>query len=118
METHDPDPTSGETDPWTAFHDEFGELGRKIRETYRRVSDEDGPDEDEIRDAFGTLAGAWDQVAGSVSAALQDPEVRQRVKDAASAFATAVGRTISDLGTELREEETWKPASGLLDEEE
>lgn len=104
VETHDQDPTTnGERDPWSTFHDEFGDLGERIKETYRKVASEDGPSEEEIKEAFGTLIGAWDQVAGSVSTALQDPEVRARLKTAASSFATAVGTTISELGDELRE---------------
>lgn len=94
------------------------ELGDQLKGTYRKVADDDGPSEDEIRDAFGTLAGAWSQVAGSVSEALQDPEVKQRLKDAGSAFAAAVGRTITDLGTELRDPENWSPTSPDLSEEE
>lgn len=104
VETHDQDPTTnGERDPWSTFHDEFGDLGQRIKETYRKVASEDGPTEEEIKEAFGTLIGAWDQVAGSVSTALQDPEVRARLKAAATSFATAVGTTISELGDELRE---------------
>ena len=120
VETHDKDPTSEPgRDPWTTFHDEFSELGDQLKDTYRKAASEDGPSEAEIKDAFGTLASAWNQVAGSVSAALQDPEVRQRLKDAGSAFATAVGNTIAELGTELRENEMWKATRpGSSDEEE
>lgn len=112
VETHDNDPTSESAeDPWTTFQDEFNELGDQLKDTYRRVAPEDGPSEDDIKDAFSTLAGAWSQVAGSVSSALQDPEVRQRLKDAGSAFATAVGRTISELGNELADDDRWKAPS-------
>lgn len=104
VETHDQNPTTnGQRDPWSTFHDEFGDLGEKLKETYRNVASEAGPSEEEIREAFGTLIGAWDQVAGSVSTALQDPEVRARLKAAASSFATAVGNTIGELGDELLE---------------
>lgn len=112
VETHEPDPRDGAgTDPWTRFNDEFGALGNRLRDTYRKVASEGGPTEEEIKEAVGTLAGAWNQVAGSVSSALQDPEVRERIKEAAGAFAAAVGRTISDLGSELRDRDTWRPSS-------
>ncbi|HEU4895268.1 MAG TPA: hypothetical protein VFT85_05485 [Acidimicrobiia bacterium] len=115
METHDQDPTTDEErDPWTAFHREFGGLGERLRDTYRKVSDGDGPSEQEIKDAFGTLLGAWDQVAESVSAALQDPEIRQRLKTATASLATAVGVTISELGSELRPERS--PDDGYADD--
>lgn len=118
METHEHDPTADEpTDPWTTFQEEFHELGDQLKDTYRKVTSEEGPSESEIKDAFGTLASAWSRVADSVSSALQDPVVRQRLKDAGSAFATAVGRTISDLGDELRDSDTWKPTPPGNEEE-
>jgi hypothetical protein len=119
VETHDNDPTSdSETDPWTTFQQEWTELGDQLRDTYRRVANEEGPTEQEIKEAIGTLTGAWNQVAGSISEALHDPEVRQRLREAGSAFANAVGRTISDLGTELRDSDVWQPTSPDGTEEE
>ena len=121
VETHENDPTTeGGRDPWSEFHEEFGGLGDRLKETYRRVSSEDGPSEEEIKEAVGTLIGAWDQVAESVSTALQDPEVRERLKAAASSFATAVGNTISELGTELKDEgwHATTPNGSGSDEEE
>jgi hypothetical protein len=66
------------------------------------MADQRGPSEDEIRGAFATLVGAWGQVANSVGGALRDPEVREHLMQAASAFATAIGATLSELGTELQ----------------
>jgi hypothetical protein len=110
VETHEIDPTRDEDgDPWSTFHDEFGGLGERIKDTYRRVATEGGPSEEEIKDAFGTLLGAWDRVAESVSTALQDPDVRQKLKAAAGSFVTAVGTTIGELATDLVESERWKP---------
>lgn len=104
VETHEHDPTTEEpVDPWRNVHEEFGGLGQRLKDTYKKVAAEGGPTEEEIKDAFGTLLGAWDQVATSVTSALQDPEVRDKLKDAASSFASALGATISDLGSELRD---------------
>lgn len=105
METHDSDPTTEhDTDPWDQVSGEFGELRERLINTYREAADNRGPSDDELKDAFATLAGAWSQVATSVTSALKDPEVRDQLKSAASSFASAVGRTISDLGTELKDE--------------
>jgi hypothetical protein len=110
VETHEKDPTAeSHTDPWNEFHAEFGGLGQRLKDTYRQVASEGGPSEDEIKDAFGTLISAWDQVAESVTTALEDPEVRDRLKAAASSFATAVGNTISELGSELKDAQKWAP---------
>jgi hypothetical protein len=102
VETHDTDPTADESpDPWDSLRTELRALGETIKDTYRRVSADGGPSEEEIRQAFSTLLGAWDQVAESVGSALRDPEIQQRLRTAASSLATAVGNTISELGTEL-----------------
>lgn len=103
METHDHDPTTGEpTDPWDDVTSEFGSLGDRLKETYRKVASDRGPSEEEIKGAFATLLGAWDQVAESVTAALQDPETRSHLKEAASSFASALGETMSGLGDEIK----------------
>lgn len=116
METHDHDPTTGhdgEADPWDAVAGELGDLKERLADTYRKVSNGDGPTEDEIRQAFATLAGAWDQVAESVTTALKDPEVRLKLKTAAATFASALGTTVTELGAELRD----RPSSGSSEEQ-
>jgi len=112
VEKHDNDPTRDQPrDPWNTFHDELGGLGERVKDIYRRVAPEGEPSEMEIKDAIGTLLGAWDRVAESVSTALQDPEVRRKLKAAAGSFAAAVGTTISELAPELTESERWRPTT-------
>jgi hypothetical protein len=112
VETHDSDPTSNrDTDPWDGVSDDFGALREQLKETYRKVARNGGPTDDEIKQAFATLAAAWDQVAESMSTALKDPEVREQLKETASSFATALGTTITEFGEELRK-------TDLLGEEE
>ena len=96
------DPTE---DPWDNVGLEFKKLGGRLRDAYGRAADGAGPTEEEVRDAFAVLARAWSQVAGSVGEALKDPEVRDILRSAASSLATALGSTISDLGTELARDE-------------
>ena len=81
---------------------DFGGISRRIRYTYSKVADDRGPTEEEIKTAFATLAGAWDQVAESVTTALRDPAIREQLKDAAGSIASAIGSTVTDLGSELR----------------
>ena len=100
------------------MHAEFGDLGRRIKETYRRVASVGGPSEEEIKDAFGILMGAWDQVAESVTTALRDPDVREHLKGTASSLASALGKTITELGTELRDQDRRSNAAGTAGEEE
>ena len=102
VETHQPDPTSNESvDPWETASSDFSSLGDRLRDTYRRVASEGGPSEDELKNAFATLLGAWEQVAASLSTALNDPDTRAHLKRAAGSFAAALGATITDLGSEF-----------------
>jgi hypothetical protein len=102
VEVHDIDPTTDpRDDPWDEVTNRFGELGHRLKSTYRKVADEQGPTEDEIREALSTLGGAWDQIAGSVSEILRDPETRDGLKRAAGSLASALGSTLSDLSTEF-----------------
>ena len=112
METRDTDPTRDPTnDPWDEVTNRFGELGHRLTSTYRKVADEQGPTEDEIKEAFSTLAGAWDQIAGSVSDILRDPEARDGLKRAAGSLASALGSTLSDLSSEVGAERSNPGAS-------
>lgn len=103
METHDSDPTTNRNDdPWKEVSSDISVLREQLKDTYRNVAQNGGPSDEEIKAAFSTLAAAWDQVAESMSTALKDPEVREQLKETASAFATALGATMSEFGEELR----------------
>jgi hypothetical protein len=84
-------------DPWGDLTDDVVRLTEKLKSAYRRLADEEGPSEAEIRQALATLAGAWSQIARSVGAALEDDEVRTSFRQAASSLATAVGYSFSEL---------------------
>ncbi len=96
--------------------DDFGGLGQQLKDTYRKVAKDRGPSDDDIKQAFSTLAGAWSQVAESVSTVLTDPDIRQQLKEAASSLATALGVTITELGSELKKARS--SATPQEDEEE
>jgi hypothetical protein len=110
VETHQPDPTSnGETDPWDAASLEWSSLKDRLWRTYRQAASDGGPTEEEIKKALATLAGAWDQVAASFSAALSDPDTRTSLKRAAGSFAAALGATVSGLGEDIRRRDDANP---------
>ncbi|CAN5775885.1 hypothetical protein BH23ACT5_BH23ACT5_20250 [soil metagenome] len=88
-----------EHEPWSDLTDELNALTDKVRVTYRRLADESGPTEEEIHQALGTLAGAWQQVAGSVTEAVADPEVRTHLKRAGSSFLSAVVAGLGELAS-------------------
>ena len=85
-------------------------MGDKLREQYKELVGDEGPSEDQVRDALKTLGTAVQSVVESVGAALRDPEVRSQVKEAAAGFASAVGQTFNDLGDEIRKAPDTSPA--------
>jgi hypothetical protein len=102
VETHQPDPTSEERpDPWVRVSSELSALRDRIKDTYQSVASGSGPTAEEIKTAFATLAGAWDQIAESATTALDDPETRAHLKQAAGSLAAALGETVSRLGDEF-----------------
>jgi hypothetical protein len=85
---------------------EWAALKERLRRTYTNLASEDGPSEEEIRAALATLAGAWDQVASSFTAAMSHPETRAQLKKAAGSLAAALGATVSGLGREFDRNDT------------
>ncbi|CAN5803775.1 MAG: hypothetical protein ACR2NT_13675 [Acidimicrobiia bacterium] len=103
METHNTDPIDpSEPDPWERLGDQFASLREKLKDTYRQQSADEGPSEDDVKNAFRTLGKAWDRLADAVGTAVKDESVRQQVKGAATGFFEAVGSAFSQLGSELR----------------
>ncbi len=77
-------------------------LGSKLRTRYREIVGEDGPAEEDVRQAFTTIGTAAQSLVDSISESMRDPEVRDQVKEATSTFFSAIGKTLSQLGDELR----------------
>jgi hypothetical protein len=110
VETHDTDPIDRpNTDPWEKLGDQFAALREKLKDTYRQQAADEGPSENEVKDAFRTLGRAWDRLADAVGSAVKDEDVRRQAKDAATGFFEAVGSAFSQLGSELRRE---RPSEG------
>lgn len=74
----------------------------ELKARYRAVADDDSPSEDEVKDALTTLGHAAQRLFDSFGDAARDPEMRDRLKGVATSFVSALGKTFSDLGDELR----------------
>jgi hypothetical protein len=108
VDTHDNDPREDADreealgDPWRQASEQFSVLGSKLRTRYREIVGDDGPAEEEVRQAFTTIGSAAQSLADSIGESMRDPEVRDQVKQATSTFFSAIGKTLSQLGDELR----------------
>lgn len=106
MDTHDEDPRGEDpSDPWQQATEQFSSLGSTLRERYTEIVGDDGPAEDDVRDAIKTIGTAAQSMFESISASMRDPAVRDQVKEASATFFSAIGRTLGELGDELRKPE-------------
>lgn len=106
METHDNDPRGeNPTDPWQQATEQFSSLGSKLRDRYTEIVGDDGPAEDDVREAIKTIGTAAQSMFESLGASMRDPEVRDQVKEASASFFSAIGRTLGELGEELQKPE-------------
>jgi len=108
VETHDNDPrddayAGGASDEaWRQASEHFTALGSKLRNRYQEIVGDDGPAEEDVREAFTTIGTAAQSLVDSIGESMRDPEVREQLKDATSTFFSAIGKTLSQLGDELR----------------
>jgi hypothetical protein len=100
VEQHETDPTTD--DPWATAGDRWAGIGDGLRRRYRDMVGDDGPSEDDVREALQTLGNAARSLADSIGVAMRDPDVRRQVKDAAASLVAALGTTFDELAVELR----------------
>jgi hypothetical protein len=108
VDTHDNDPrdddfAGGASDEaWRQASEHFTALGSKLRNRYQEIVGDDGPAEEDVREAFVTIGTAAQSLVDSIGESMRDPEVREQLKDATSTFFSAIGKTLTQLGDELR----------------
>jgi polysaccharide deacetylase 2 family uncharacterized protein YibQ len=85
-----------------AAGDRWAGIGDGLRRRYRDMVGDDGPSEDDVREALQTLGNAARSLADSIGVAMRDPDVRRQVKDAAASLVAALGTTFDELAVELR----------------
>ena len=103
VDSHETDPKQDQTgDPWKHVGERWAGIRDELRSKYRDVAGEDGPSEDQVREALNTLGGAAQRLVESVGDAARDPEMRGKLKEVAASLVTALGRTFEDLGDELK----------------
>lgn len=82
--------------------DRWAAVSSAVRNRYRQVVGNDGPADEDVRQALVTIGDAVKAVVVSINGALQEPSTREHLKKVTSSIASAVGATLADLGDELR----------------
>jgi len=84
---------------WTQFESDIQKLAGELKRHYRKGADD--KETAELNESLEELRKAAASVFKSIEAATKDPDVRQRTKETARSFGTAVAETFRDLSEEI-----------------
>jgi hypothetical protein len=95
---------------WEEVERHVSDLGRKVRDHYRKLDTGTGTEGGEVAraerqrlgDALRSLTDQLDQAFTAVGDALRDPEAQQSLNRAVKSFGSAVSSTLSDASDEVR----------------
>ncbi|MCU0267659.1 MAG: hypothetical protein MUF83_03320 [Acidimicrobiales bacterium] len=88
-----------EREAWDDVDQRVSELGQRLRQHFGGSGDDERGAA--MREAVRALTAALDRVGASISAAANDPEVRDAARDATTALGRAVGATLDELGRQI-----------------
>ena len=84
---------------WDRFEADIKDLAGELKRHYRGAADD--RQTVELNESLEQLRKAADAVFRSLDTATKDPEVRQRTKQTARSFGSAVAETFRDLSDEI-----------------
>ena len=89
----------GANKAWDRFESDIQGLAGELKRHYRSVGD--GSESRAINQSLDQLKQAAETVFKSLENATRDPDVRDRTKQTARSFGTAVAETFRDLSDEI-----------------
>jgi len=84
---------------WDRFEADIKDLAGELKRHYRGAADD--RQTAELNESLEQLRRAADAVFRSLDTATKDPEVRERTKQTARSFGSAVAETFRDLSDEI-----------------
>jgi len=84
---------------WDRFESDIKDLAGELKRHYRGAADD--RQTAELNESLEQLRKAADAVFRSFDTATKDPEVRERTKQTARSFGSAVAETFRDLSDEI-----------------
>ncbi len=85
---------------WNRFESDIQGLAGELRRHYRSAAD-DKEDTAEMNRSLEQMRKAAESVFKSLETTTRDPEVREKTKQAARSFGSAVAETFRDLSEEI-----------------
>jgi len=92
-------PSNETRQAWDRFESDIQGLAGELKRQYRDSSDEQR--KAELNRSLEQLRQAAESVFRSFETASKDPEVREKTKQTARSFGSALGETFRDLGDEI-----------------
>jgi len=84
---------------WDRFETDIKDLSGELKRNYRSAGDQ--RQNAELNESLEQLRKAADAVFRSLDTATKDPQVRERTKQTAKSFGSAVAETFRDLSDEI-----------------
>jgi len=84
---------------WDRFESDVKDLAGELKRHYKKAGDE--RQTAELNESLEQLRRAADSVFRSLETATKDPEVRDRTKQTARSFGSAIAETFRDLSDEI-----------------
>jgi hypothetical protein len=85
---------------WDEVGERFAELGRRIKDRYDAQA-AFGEERAKVDDALKNLADALDTTFTTIGETIRDPEIRDELRETASAMGNAFATTFHEVGDEI-----------------
>ena len=92
-------PSDDTRQAWDRFESDIQGLAGELRRQYRDADDDQR--KAELNRSLDQLRQAAESVFRSLETATKDPDVREKTKQTARSFGSAIGETFRDLGDEI-----------------
>lgn len=88
---------------WGDVGQQFGSLGRALREHYQTGDATDEADATAVKDALKRLSDAVGDLADRTGDVVHDEGIRTHTRDVAKALERALGSTVDEIGSSIDE---------------
>jgi phage shock protein A len=99
---------------WDEVGDRFTELGRTLRDRWSQHREGDADAAHEVRDAVDGVKASLDDLAETITRTVNDPDVHQSARSAASGLIEALTTSLDQLTEKIqqRKDEDGRPGGG------
>jgi hypothetical protein len=99
---------------WDEVGDRFTELGRTLKDRWSQHREGDTDAADEVRDAVDGVRASLDDLADTITRTVNDPEVHESARSAASGLVEALTSSLDQLTEKIqpRKDDDGRPGGG------